>query len=358
MFSKKWIGLIVPMLVTGLVLTGCGTAAAQSTNSSGSSSTAATGSEINGPISPGEVLVGAAASPPTGAGNGELFLEQIRTQNSVKVSLEKGANALQVAISGNNVYVPTLQGKTYVVNLPSHKVVSTFPTPEGARIADISKTNHLLIITGSNSVTAYSLPSLKKDFQLNVGGNALAIAGNQAYLSSNSLQQTRIINLKSGKITGTVPVGNIEDSVYDPHNHTLWLANWSNGDMTVLNTRDNKVVKVIYNKEGGGFNMMQMLNSPGGFMQLAVGPHGKHVYAASFSGNIMVYNTNQDVFEKNIPTVSNAKLSGIAINPSGTYVYTTVENMHETVAVSLTTDKVVSTYPGLMANRWLVARLS
>ncbi|RIV20868.1 hypothetical protein D2Q93_11400 [Alicyclobacillaceae bacterium I2511] len=138
-------------------------------------------------------------------------MNQIRTQNNVEVSLEKGANALQVAISGNDVYVPTLQGKTYVVNLPSHKVVSTFPTPEGARIANISKTTHLLIITGSNSVTAYSLPSLKMDFQLNVGGNALAIAGNQAYLSNNSLQQTRILNLKSGKIIGTVPVGNIEE---------------------------------------------------------------------------------------------------------------------------------------------------
>lgn len=76
---------------------------------------------------------------------------------------------------------------------------------------------------------------------------------------------------------------------------------------------------------------------------MAVSPDGKYVYAASFSGNIMV-----------IPTLPGAKLSGLAIDPSGEYIYATVENMHKTVSVSLKTDMIVASYSGLAANRWFV----
>lgn len=295
-----------------------------------------------------------------GNGNGMLLMEQVRMPKTVTVSLTTDANAFRIGIAGNTAYVPTLQGKTYVVDLQAHQVISSFSTPQGARIANISMANHLLIITGSKSVTAYSLPSLNQTWQVNTGGNALSIAGNSAYLSSNGTKTTSIIDLKSGKISGTLPVGMIEDSVYNPQQHTLWLANWGNGDMTIVNTVDNKVVKVIQEAEGGGFSMQDMgsvnnmMKASGGFMQLAVGPNGKHVYAASFSGHIMVYDAANNMFEKDIPTVPMAKLSGIAIDASGQYVYTTVENKQETIAVSLKTDKVVSTYPQLDSNRWSV----
>lgn len=281
-------------------------------------------------------------------------MEPVQMPKTVKIPLMSGANAFRIGIDGNMAYVPTLQGKTYVVDLNSHKVTSSFATPTGARIANVSQANHLLIITGAKNVTAYSLPSLKEVWQVNQGGNALAIAGNSAYLSSNAQSTTSVIDLKTGKVTSTIPVGMIEDSVYDKQKHTLWLANWSTGKMTIVNTMDNKVVTTITKSEGGGFNMTNMMGSSGGFMQLAVGPNGNHVYAASFSGNIMVYNAANNMFEKDIPTVSGAKLSGIAIDPSGQYAYTTVESKMETIAVSLKTGKVASTYPNLESNRWFV----
>ncbi len=122
----------------------------------------------------------------------------------------------------------------------------------------------------------------------------------------------------------------------------------------MLNTNNNKVIKVIREEEGGGFSMSNMMMSSGGFMQLAASPDGKYVYAASFSGNIMVYNTDSVTFEKDIPTLPGAKLSGLAIDPSGEYIYATVENMHKTVSVSLKTEKIVASYSGLAANRWFV----
>ncbi len=304
-----------------------------------------------------DVLVGAAASPAMGMGNGTLLVDHIGTGRLAKIKLAHGVNAFQVAIVGDTAYVPTLQGRTYIVNLQSNKVMSHFTTPVDARIATTSADHHLLIIVGTKNVTAYALPSHQMIWQTGLGGNALAIVGNRAYLSGNTDSKTTILDVKSGKIITTLPIGNIEDSVYDAQTHSLWLANWNNGDMTVLNTRDNHVVKVIRENEGGGFSMHSMMSSMGGFMQLAVAPTGKQVYASSFSGNIMVYNAAKVSFEKNIPiAIPMAKLSGIAIDPSGQYAYTTVESAKETVRVSLQTGKMTSTYAGLESNRWNVIR--
>ena len=258
-----------------------------------------------------------------------------------------------MAIGPKNIYVPTLQGQTYVVSLSSHAVLKHFRSPVGDRIAVLA--HHRLLLLGEDSLTAYALPTLKKVWQVSRGGNAIAVVGHDAYLSGNSSAVTSIVNLASGRVIGSVPVGHVEDSVYDPAHHSLWLANWNNGDMTIVNTLNHQVVKVVQRKEGGGFSPSNMMASPGGFMQLAVGPGGKHVYAASFSGNIMEYNAVANRFFKDIPVpVPMAKLSGIAIDPTGQYAYTTVESQKETVSVSLKTGRIVGTEAGLLSNRWFV----
>ena len=398
MVKKRWVKVLVPAYFVGLTLTGCGASAAvQSGNGAGQTSNAMASTTSNSmssnsasasssksanamssssmstssmssnsapssaagtlsipPGASGDVLVGAAGSPPMGAGNGEFFVEEVGKPKEFTVPLASGANAFRAAIDGSKAYVPTLSGKTYVVSLNTHQVVSTFSSPTGARIANLDKADHQLIITGGKSVTAYSLPSFKQTWQLSQGGNAMAVVNGVGYLSGNMAKTTQIIDLKTGKVKGSLGVGHVEDSVYDPQEHTLWLADWTNGDMTVVDVRTNKVIATLHNQEGGGFTMSNMMGSSGGFMQLAVGPNGKHVYAASFSGNIMVYNAVNHTFEKDIPAGSGAKLSGIAIDPSGKYAYTTVENRGETVAVSLATGKIASTYPGLASNRWFV----
>lgn len=362
--SVRW---LVPTAFAAVALGAYGTVAAKSGMSSHPAAHAHTSSmgghhassHATGGLkgASGDVLVGAAGSPPSGPGNGVLIVDDVGAKRTWTIPLATGANAFRAAIDHNMVYVPTLQGTTYVVSLTSHRVVSRFATPTGARIANIANADHLLVITGPQDVAAYSLPALKPVWHIHQGGNALAVVGRTAYLSSNMATTTSILNLATGRIVGSVPVGQIEDSVYDPKQHTLWLANWNNGDMTVVNTRSNRVVKVIQEKEGGGFTMTNMMGSTGGFMQLAVGPAGRHVYAASFSGNIMVYDAARTAFQGDIRIpVPMAKLSGIAIDPSGRYAYTTVESQKETVSVSLKTGRVVSTAPGVMSNRWFVVR--
>lgn len=387
--QKRWRNIWIPTVLTALTLTGCGTAAAQTTQSTNSmnstnnamasqgtanSSSAAMGNSSNSmgstsssastgkklttsvgtPLMTSDILVGAAASPAMGAGNGEFLFADIGKGTATTLPLSSGANAFQMAISGNTAYVPTLQGQTYVINLPSRMVTGHFATPSGARSANLANQGKLLLITGSTSVTAYSLPTHQQVWTLGLGGNTLAVANGYAYLSGNASTTTAVIDLATGKQTATIAVGHIENSVYDKQTHTLWLADWMNGDMTVVNTHNNQVVKTIQKAEGGGFNMNNMMGSKGGFMQLAVSPNGSDVYAASFSGNIMVYNAKTDAFAKDIPVGATAKLSGLAVDPAGKYLYATVENAKETVAVSIQTGKVVSTMPGVVSNRWAV----
>ncbi|KYP81096.1 YncE family protein [Ferroacidibacillus organovorans] len=362
MEKKKLAGILASSLMIGFSLGGSVIASAHSmktSNGMNQSKSSMTHSTMKNSIDTSDVLVGAAASPPSGNGNGMVFFEQAHTSKMITVPVFKNANAFQLAVAGPIAYVPTLQGKTYLINLQTHRVISHFSSPIGARIASLSNDDHTLIITGGKSVTAYALPSLKRIWQISTGGNTLSVAGNIAYLSGNSASKTALIDLKSGKVTGTLPVGMIEDSVYDPQKHTLWLANWSNGDMTVVNTKTHRIANVIHQSEGGGFSMQDMgsmknmMKATGGYMQLAVGPRGNHVYAASFSGNILVFNARNNTFEKNIPTVPMAKLSGIAIDPSGQYAYATVEDMKETVAISLKNDKLAATFPHLVSNRWI-----
>lgn len=363
--KSSWIRWLVPVAF-GVAVSGCGAqsthAAASSPSKSSSAASSMGGTHSQSAQSAqslsgvsGDVLLGAFASPPSGTGNGFLVVDNIGTRSLMKIPLSTGANAFKVARDGSLVYVPTLQGTTYVVNLQSHQVIKSFSTPAGARIADISRAHQLLLITGPENVTAYSLSSLKQVWQAPIGGNALAIAGPYAYLSSNMSNDTTVLDVATGHTVSTIPVGHIEDSVYDRQTHTLWLADWYNGDMTIVNTLNNQVVKVIQEKQGGGFTMSNMMGSPGGFMQITVGPSGKHVYAASFSGDIMIYDAVNNVFDRNLAVpVAMAKLSGLAIDPSGQYAYTTVESQKETVAVSLKTGQVVSTMPGVLSNRWLV----
>ncbi|NMP24840.1 hypothetical protein [Sulfobacillus harzensis] len=372
----RWLALAA---TASMVLAGCGTASAKTiasapaghsashptmaTNSPASSNSMSQGTTSSGMAGslkgiPSDILIGAAASPPSGPGNGTLSITNIGMKRTWTVPLAANANAFQVAIGHGLVYVPTLGGKTYIVSIASHKVVSSFNSPLNVRIATLAEADHLLILTSATSVTAYSPPSDKPVWKLpKIGGNTLAVAGQDGYLSSTGSSSTAIIDLKNGHVVKTIPVGQIENSVYDPQHHTLWLADWFNGDMTIVNTMTNRIVRVSHQAEGGGFSMSNKMSAPGGFMQLAVSPSGQSVYAASFSGNIMVYNAETNRFQKNIPVkIPMAKLSGLAIDPSGQYAYTTVESDKETVALSLKTGQIVGKETGLMSNRWFVTR--
>ncbi|MCZ8511457.1 hypothetical protein O9H85_03195 [Paenibacillus filicis] len=343
-------GSIAGLLIIG-VLSACGTQ--QKQNSSSNPPVQITKTENKDNYS----LIGAAASPPMGDGNGNLLIYQLSKQEKTSIPLETGSNAFRIGIYDNKAYVPTLQGKTYVIDLKTNKTIQTIQTEQGARIADISEQEKILLITGPKNVVAYSLPDLQVKWKLDQGGNTLAITDNVAYLSGNNRKDTLVINLADGSIKNKIEAGRVEDSIYDKQLHSLWLADWFTGNMTVVDTTNNKVVTVIKTSEGDPNISPQTMNSvKSAFMQLAVDPNGKHVYAAGFSGNIQVFDANDNKFLESIPIASDGRLSGLTISPTGDYAYTTIENKKETAIVSLSTKKITQTISDLAANRWFMTK--
>jgi hypothetical protein len=302
-----------------------------------------------------DVLVGAAASPQVGTGNGDFWIYSLSNGQSTEVPLATGVNAFSVALDHNLAYVPTLQGTTYIVNIDSQQVVGQFASAMDARFASIAPNENLLIVTGLYGVYAYSLTTHQLAWATPVGGNTLAVVGNQAYVSSNVSPITTIINLNNGSIAGTIPVGNIENSVYDSTNHTVWLANWYNGDMTVVNTNTRKFTTIHTSEGDPNLNTLypySVSQAPAGYMQLAVSPQGKYVYAAGFTGNILVFDASKATLQRQI--MVGGKLSGLAISPDGSVAYTANEVTQETDAVSLKTGKLLWSKQGMIANRWFV----
>lgn len=300
-----------------------------------------------------DLLIGAAASPAMGTGNGNVWFYDVSSGKQNKISLSTGANAFKMALDRDLAYIPTLQGKTYIINIRNQQVVGQFASIVGARIANLARAENLLILTGSHGVDAYSLSTHQLIWSVNAPGNALAVVGNEAYLSSNMTATTTRIDLTTGQILGTLPIGHIEDSVYDTNQHTLWLANWYTGTMTVVDTQTQAISAVIQTPEGDPtLTMSNIMASPAAFMQLAVGPTGQHVYAAGFSGHILVFSATKNNLSHEITV--HGKLSGLAMSTTGNVAYTTVESAKETDAISLATGKVLWTQKGMLSNRWAV----
>ncbi|MCY0863385.1 MAG: hypothetical protein OWQ57_00385 [Sulfobacillus sp.] len=341
-------GAVWGTLLASALLTGCGTTQAAAPMSK----PVTTAAPAHPTAGSGSWLVGAAASPPSGAGNGFLWLEH---QNHWHlVSLGQGANAFQAAVWGSWVFVPTLTGTTDVVDWTTQKPVKTLATPVGSRVALVDGATHRLYLIGPNTTAAYTLPGLNPLWQKPVGGNTAVMADNRLYLNAPTADVTTVLNAETGAPEQNVPVGHIEDMVFDPAYHTIWMANWYNGDMTVLNAATNRVVTTLHEAEGGGFSMTNKMGAMSGYMQIAVGPNGQHVYAAAFSGNIMVFNANTNQFVRDVPApVPMAKLSGLAIDPNGEIAYTTVESQNETIAVSLKSGALLALWPHIQSNRWL-----
>jgi len=340
----------VGALLASALLAGCGTTQAAAPMSKPSPAT--TAAPAHSPAPGGSWLIGAAASPPSGPGNGFLWIEQ---QNHWHlVHLGSGANAFQVAVWNSWVFVPTLSGTTEVINWPTQKVIKTFATPPGSRVALVDAATDRLYLVGSNHTAAYALPGLNLLWEQPVGGNTAVLANNRLYLNAPLASATTLLNATTGAVAGRLPIGHIEDMVVDPAYHTLWMADWSNGDMTVVNLATQHVMATLHEAEGGGFSTMNKMNAMSGYMQIAVGPNGQHVYAASFSGNILVFNAQTLQFVRDVPApVPMAKLSGLAIDPNGQTAYTTVESQNETIAVSLKSGALLALWPHVESNRWL-----
>jgi hypothetical protein len=92
-----------------------------------------------------------------------------------------------------------------------------------------------------------------------------------------------------------------------------------------------------------------------GFMQLAVSPGGRTVYAAGFSGHVLRFSAHEPAYlgEVKLAVPSPAKLSGLTLIDGGHQAVVTVENRKEAVRFDLSSGKVLQRFADISSNRWV-----
>ncbi len=345
----------------------------------------------------GFLLLGLAPSPPTGSGTGTLFISR-HARRFRTVVYAKGANSFRPGVTpgGRRAFVATESGKTYVLSLPSGKVLASFATPAGARLAKVAPNGKVVYVLGANFVAAYDTAAPYHQLGLlQQGGNTFAISpgGHRGYLAGNNRRDILELRLPALAVVSRTTVGRIGDLALSPDGNHLWAADMFNGDMFVLDTASLQVAHTIKTPEGDpNISFSNMMAATAGFMQLSMGPKGGHLYAAGFSGHVLVFNTDTYTYRSltiqppsttsgqgssgsmgtnsmgsssmakpsstsSAMTVSGPpKLSGLAVLPGGREMVATAENYHATLLLSTATGKTMATFPKVAANRWVTAR--
>ncbi|MDA8066693.1 MAG: hypothetical protein M0031_14525 [Thermaerobacter sp.] len=349
----------------------------------------------------GFLLLGLAPSPPTGSGTGTLFISR-HARRFRTVVYAKGANSFRPGVTpgGRHAFVATESGKTYVLSLPSGKVSASFATPAGARLAKVAPNGKVVYVLGANFVAAYDTAAPYHQLGLlQQGGNTFAISpgGHRGYLAGNNRRDILELRLPALAVVSRTTVGRIGDLALSPDGNHLWAADMFNGDMFVLDTASLQVAHTIKTPEGDpNISFTNMMAATAGFMQLSMGPKGGHLYAAGFSGHVLVFNTNTYTYgsltiqppsapagatsgkggsgsmgsntmgssSMTKPSSTSGamavsgppKLSGLVVLPGGREMVATAENYHATLLLSTATGKTMATFPKVAANRWVTAR--
>lgn len=312
---------------------------------------------------PAAAAIGAYPAPPTGAGNGRLVVWHSKgndiTDGSFGTPGTASGNSFYLAVDQHNrdLYIPTAAGKTFVLHENSLRPVGHIPTIDGGRVARVTPDGKLLLVLSGKQLAAYSTRDWKPMFHLAVGGNALAISlgGRHAFIGGNRDQVVTQISLPSGAVERTFDVGNTGDLAWA--NGKIFAANMKTGVMSVIHPRSGKIVRIQTSEVDPSFSYRHIPKATAGFMQLAVSPDQRVVYAAGFSGHILLFSTDHDRYLGEIPVHAEAKgpnkLSGLTVVDGGAEALVTVENRKESALVRLLDGSIVKVFPGSYSNRWL-----
>ncbi|MDA8334962.1 MAG: hypothetical protein M0Z41_08255 [Peptococcaceae bacterium] len=361
----RWF-LLLPVAIVLIFVAGCGTSA----------SSPSTGAATTQP-GKGFTVLGLAPGPLSGPGAGTIFIGR-NGDHFRSVVYVRGANSFLPATTpgGHRAFVATEAGKTYVLSLPDGGVKSSFATPAGGRLAVVSPGGgHVYVIGGSftaayDTAAPYRLVALLKQ-----GGNALVISpgGHHGYLAGNFRSNILKLNLPGLTVAATAGVGGTGDLAISPDGKRLWAADMFNGNLYVVDTAAMRLVHTISTPEGDpAINLHNLMAATAGFMQLSMNHSGKRLYAAGFSGHVLVFDTSTYKYTSlaiKVPpgkspamggtsapaaTPAPPKLSGLVVLPSGRRMIATAENYKTTLLLSTRTGRTLATYPGVASNRWIV----
>lgn len=310
--------------------------------------------------------VGAAPSPLNGAGRG--ILELLRLQdNSVKqasfgTSGSPSGNSFYVAYDSeqNTVYVPTVGGKTYVIDRLAREILYSFTSIKGGRVARLTPEKSILLVLSNKQLAGYYTLTGERAFQVAVGGNAMVVNpdGCCVYVGGNMDDHITEVQLPAGKISRTYPVAGSSDLAWA--DGKVFSADMKTGIMSVLNPDTGKVTRIKTPEVDPHFSYHSIGAAHAGFMQICTLPDKHEVYAAGFSGHILKFSSIKDTYLGEVAVNTNSKgphkLSGLVLLENGNLALTTIENLQETVEVDMQTGKLVHIFPKVASNRWVIAR--
>ena len=309
-------------------------------------------------------VIGAMPAPPMGAGPGKMIVLPLR-QKDKPVYLTFGdpgtpsGNSFYVAQSKELAYIPSAAGYTDIFNMRTQKRVNQFKTIDGGRVAALSSRNDMVVVLSGKQLAAYSATDGKKRYNVNYGGNAVVFNNDQSrmFVGGNMNDSIAEINTYTGKILNRIPIGHSGDLAWA--NGFLYSANMKTGVMTAYNPYTQKTISMKTPESDPNFSYHRIAKAHAGFMQLAVSPDQKLVYAAGFSGHILRFSTDKPAYLGEVKISANEsgpnKLSGLAIIGKGKQAICSVENLDESIIVDLSNGRIVKRLPNVVSNRWVVA---
>lgn len=258
----------------------------------------------------------------------------------------------------HSVFVPTEAGVTEVVSERSWHVVGSFGSPVGSRVARITADGRLLVVESAAQTAAYETTApYQQVFTDSTGGNALVITpnGKEAFVGGNADPVVTELALPSGRVVRTFAVRRSGDMVWA--GGQVFSADIASGVMSVIHPESGRVVRIATPEVDPNFSYSDIGGATAGFMQLAVGPGQRRLYAAGFSGHILAFSVRRDTYLGEVkvaadPTTAN-QLSGLVVLPGGRLAAVTVENLARSVVVSLRTGQILSSQVALVSNRWV-----
>ncbi|MGD8569069.1 MAG: hypothetical protein PVJ39_13355 [Gammaproteobacteria bacterium] len=310
--------------------------------------------------------VGAFPAPPAGDGRGMLELLQLHDKTAGEASFGKpgtlSGNSFYVAYDNeqSTVYVPTLAGKTYVVDRFTQETVNSFSTIEGGRVARLTPEKDMVLVLSGKQLAGYRTHTGEQIFKTAVGGNAMVIdpSGTDVYVGGNMNKHITEISLPAGKIVHTYPIAGSGDLAWI--DKKIFSANMKTGVMSVLNTESGKITRIKTPEKDPHFSYHDIGAAKAGFMQIVAVPDRHLVYAAGFSGHILKFSSSKNTYLGEVAVKVNSKgpnkLSGLVLLKNGRVALTTIENLHETVEVDMESARIIRTFPQVASNRWVVAQ--
>jgi hypothetical protein len=310
-------------------------------------------------------IVGAFLAPPSGPGWGRLEALNAASDTARNVQFAKPhtpqGNSFYVAYDAQEhaVYVPTVAGRTDILDSRTFAAKGHFASVKGGRVAAISPDHKVLLIISGKETAAYSIPNYTRLYESPVGGNAVAFKpdSSRAFVGGNSSDKLTEIDVSTGKVERSFPVAHTGDMIWA--DGKLFSADMQNGVMSVLDPATGSITQIKTPEVDPHFSYKRIPAASAGFMQIAADPAQHKVYAAGFSGHILEFSTADhasyvgEIAVRANPHADVDKLSGLSIIGDGKDAAVTVENLKTTVVVRLSDGHIEKRFAGVASNRWV-----